>query len=302
MISVIITTYNRGNKTLLRAVDSVLQQRTSYPYEILVIDDNGINTEAQITTNHVLKEYISKQLINYFPLPSNSGACLARNFGITQSKGDFIFFLDDDDEFLDIKLQTQVQWLLDNPNFAGCLASFIRKGLNGKEIFANSNFPSVGDFVSFSIRGNFFTPMLCIRKKSLIEIGGFYNIDRYQDRYFMLHALKKNHKFYCLKEPLHIMYEHEGERISNLSIHKTIDSLNKIYRFVKESKVLFSKDEWVAFEVNNLTMLATPYYLSSKLIHRLKGGGNFCRIFLKKPNIKNALNCIKSILNLFRTR
>ena len=98
------------------------------------------------------------------------------------------------------------------------------------------------------------------------------------------------------------MYEHEGERISNLNISKSIDSLNKIYRFVKESKVLFSKEEWVAFKVNNLAMLATLYYLSSKLTHRLKGSVVFFRIFLKEPNIKNALNCIKSILNLFRTR
>lgn len=296
--SVIITTFQRS-VFLNRAIDSVLTQITNYQYEIIVIDDNGLGTQNQILTQKSVIDHISRDKISYYPLKKNQGACSARNYGISIAKGDYIFFLDDDDSFKRNKIQEQITFMLNHNNFDGCLAPLIRIDSKGNEIKASSNFPVVGDFVNFSINGNFFTPMLCIKKNKLMKLGGFQQIDRFQDRFLMLNALKEKMNFACLPDPLHIMYEHNFDRITGLSLKKTIISLDIIYKFVSENKILFSVKEWRDFEVSDLNRHAIQYYISSEFNNRLKSVYTYFKICGYIFNLKSIKNFIKSIINLF---
>ena len=108
-ISVIIPTYNRKH-TLPRALDSVLAQ--SYqPFEIILIDDGSTDgtinlIKSKYPSIKLLKSHeTSKPLKGYSP----KGVSVARNVGIKQSKGDWIAFLDSDDEWTPDKLTKQVQ-------------------------------------------------------------------------------------------------------------------------------------------------------------------------------------------------
>ena len=93
MISVIIPTYNR-KKLLPRALDSVLKQ-TVQDFEILVVDDASTDgTEA------MLKERYADARIRYERLPSNQGVHAARNGGLDLARGEYVVFLDSDDELL----------------------------------------------------------------------------------------------------------------------------------------------------------------------------------------------------------
>ena len=96
-ISVIIPTFNRS-KTIFRAIDSILKQ-TYKPYEIIVVDDGSTDG----TKDLVINKYPS---IKYF-YQSNNGVSKARNKGVHESKGEWIAFLDSDDEWLPKKLQEQ---------------------------------------------------------------------------------------------------------------------------------------------------------------------------------------------------
>lgn len=89
-ISVIIPTYNRAD-LLPRALESVLQQ-TLPPDEILVVDDGSTDTTPQ-----VIKPYLQRG-IRYLPKP-NGGPSSARNLGIQSAQGEFVGFLDSDDEY-----------------------------------------------------------------------------------------------------------------------------------------------------------------------------------------------------------
>ena len=101
--SIIIPTYNRA-RFLLKTLDSVCKQ--TFPpeqYEIIIVDDGSTDdTEAQIT-NYKLSPYggspegrqITKPEIYYFKI-ENGGPAKARNLGIKESKGEIIFFTDDD--------------------------------------------------------------------------------------------------------------------------------------------------------------------------------------------------------------
>ena len=104
-ISVIIPTFNRS-KTIFRAIDSILKQ-TYKPYEIIVVDDGSTDG----TKNLVINKYPS---IKYF-YQSNNGVSKARNKGLHESKGEWIAFLDSDDEWLPKKLQEQKKNLEQNP-------------------------------------------------------------------------------------------------------------------------------------------------------------------------------------------
>lgn len=103
MVSVIIPNYNR-EKLIKRAVLSVLSQ-TYTDVEVIVVDDGS--TDGSI---NILKE-IEDSRLRIFKLEKNSGACMARNKGISESQGEYIAFLDSDDEWLPYKLEKQIEFM-----------------------------------------------------------------------------------------------------------------------------------------------------------------------------------------------
>lgn len=111
LVSVIITTYRRNLKYLSQAVDSVINQ--SYEnIEIIVVDDNGRETEFQITNAEFLKKYND---ITYLINETNSGAQFSRNRGILASHGQYLAFLDDDDFWAHNKIERQTEYFIKYP-------------------------------------------------------------------------------------------------------------------------------------------------------------------------------------------
>lgn len=105
-VSVIIPTYRRPHN-IKRALTSVLRQ--SYAdIDVIVVDDNGRGTPDQANTRRVLEEYINADKIRYVVHPLNNGANAARNTGLGCATGEFIAFLDDDDEWLPGRLTAQL--------------------------------------------------------------------------------------------------------------------------------------------------------------------------------------------------
>lgn len=110
-VSVIIPTYNR-EKTIERCLASVMAQ-TVPPFEIIVIDDGS--TDRTIT--------IVEQ-INWVKLlkQNHRGAQAARNLGILNARGDYIAFLDSDDEWLPQTLEQMTK------KISNCEGSYVIYG------------------------------------------------------------------------------------------------------------------------------------------------------------------------------
>ena len=106
LISVIITTYKRQPEILLRAVRSVLTQTHTH-LELLIVNDCPEDRALANALQEALNR-IQDARIRYIEHEKNGGACKARNTGIAQSKGEFVAFLDDDDEWMERKLEKQV--------------------------------------------------------------------------------------------------------------------------------------------------------------------------------------------------
>lgn len=90
-VSIIVPCYN-GEKTLARCIESVLSQ--TYPhFELLLIDNSSTDDSARIIYEAARAD--SRVLAFHCP---NRGVSAARNFGLRKATGDFIEFLDADDE------------------------------------------------------------------------------------------------------------------------------------------------------------------------------------------------------------
>ena len=107
MISVIIPMYNAQN-TIIQAIESVRTQTYKGEIEVLVINDGATDRSRDIVEEYIIKNPDMKiTLINQ----DNGGASKARNAGLRKAKGDYIAFLDADDEWLNHKIDTQLPYL-----------------------------------------------------------------------------------------------------------------------------------------------------------------------------------------------
>ncbi len=112
LVSVIIPTYNRAY-ILPKAIESVLNQ--TYPnLELIIIDDASTDETEELVKTFLKNSHIP---ILYKKLPFRKGPSHARNIGISLARGELIAFLDSDDWFLSQKIERQVNFLKENPEF-----------------------------------------------------------------------------------------------------------------------------------------------------------------------------------------
>ena len=103
LISVIIPSYNSG-KFLGEAIESVVNQ-TYKNIEIIVINDGSTDNTEEIAKKWQKRD----ERVRYLKHKENKGPSAARNTGIKNSRGEYIAFLDDDDEWLPEKLERVIE-------------------------------------------------------------------------------------------------------------------------------------------------------------------------------------------------
>ncbi|MCK5344238.1 MAG: glycosyltransferase family 2 protein, partial [Candidatus Heimdallarchaeota archaeon] len=111
IVSVILTTFNRA-ELLPRVIDSVLHQ-TFTGFELLIVDDF-----SQDQTSEIIRTF-NDDRIKYVRHAENRGLSAARNTGIFHAIGEYIAFLDDDDEWIPTKIEKQVRHIQRLPESVG---------------------------------------------------------------------------------------------------------------------------------------------------------------------------------------
>lgn len=233
LVSVIIPTYKRPD-TLSRAIDSVLNQ--SYKnIEIIVVDDNDSMWEERTMTEKVMESY-SYSSLKYIKHNVNKNGSAARNTGFSYSKGDYIMFLDDDDEFTKHKVEKQVKRLdsLDE-TWGACYTGYVRKK-NGK-VVVRSGEKREGSLLSEELMRNLFVHAgsnLMIRREVVEEVKGFdETFKRNQDVEFLSRILISYKLAYVDMVGL-VVHIHDREN-SNRNFEKiTSEYLNKFENIIKK--------------------------------------------------------------------
>ncbi len=209
LVSCILTTYNRCN-FLKRSLDSIINQ-TYKNVEILIIDDFSSDNTGEIIKNY------GDSRIRYIRHSSNKGLAQSRNTGMKNSNGEFIAFLDDDDEWLPDKIKEQLN-VFKNSEFKnlGMVMCGIRR-INGSNIKEQKEI----------LRGNLQDIMLIdqplvgngscalIKKEIFQKYGGFDS--RYKrgiDGYYFS-KISRNYQIDFCDQILVNYYEDVKGRISN---------------------------------------------------------------------------------------
>jgi glycosyltransferase involved in cell wall biosynthesis len=120
--SVIIPNYNNG-ATLARAIESVLAQ-THAAHEIIVIDDGSTDDTADVA-----RRYDGRIVYVY---QANAGVSAARNRGMELATGEWLAFVDADDEFAPDRLALHADWIRDEPDLDFLLADQEMRDPQGK--------------------------------------------------------------------------------------------------------------------------------------------------------------------------
>lgn len=167
-VSVIIPTFNRF-PLLCRAVNSVLKQ-TYVNVEIIVVDDGSTDdTPVLFPQQFPSVQYVK---IEHSGLPA-----VARNVGIRLAKGEFIAFLDSDDQWLPNKLSQQVAVLHTHP-MAGlvCSNAFVlhKQEETTSQPYLRSDQGQSGLALAALLEDNFvITSTAMVRRATLKHVGVF---------------------------------------------------------------------------------------------------------------------------------
>lgn len=203
-ISVIIPCYNR-ERTIERCIKSIINQ-TVKPYEIIIVDDGS--TDGSV-------EKIEQLDCNFLRLikQNHKGAQAARNLGILNAKGNYIAFLDSDDEWLPNMLEKEVGEIIRAQGksvvYSDCFVVNGRK----KKIWKLPGHS--GEMYKFLLQfpGPMFQSMIA-KKDFFINIGLLdEDVVAYQEWDTAIRLAKK-HQFVHIKEPLFLYHMHDDETIS----------------------------------------------------------------------------------------
>lgn len=251
-VSVVTPTYNHA-ETLPRAINSVLSQ-TFKNFEYIIVDDASTDD-----TESVVDSYDDRR-IQYVRHEENKGGSAARNTGIAQARGQYIAFLDADDEWLPKKLAAQVECLEERTDewvAVHCKYQSSRSG-GGRSLRKvtsqilraigegppEPNVRSGGEELirevltkRLSISGS--TPM--VRTETVNKINGFdSSFSRHQDIEFLIRVLKQG-KLAFVDEPLANKHESSNPNPDSLELTK----MRYFGKFIAEVEKLEAEGESV---------------------------------------------------------
>ena len=223
-VSVVIPTYNRA-RSLLSTLKTVLAQSFS-DFEVIVVDDGSTDNTAQVIAS------VPDTRVRYLRQPVNQGAAAARNRGMREARGEFVAFLDSDDEWFPEKLARQVARFRTAPPSVGLLYT-------GVETVHDDGARSVQ---KATVRGYAYAKMLCrnvihgggsnvMIRRSVVAVAGFFNetLPAIEDYEYWL-RISRFFEIDCDENPLVRYYDrHAGGRRSRL-LQANLDARWWFYR------------------------------------------------------------------------
>ncbi len=272
-VSVVIPTYKREGQYLLRAIESILKQ-TYLAIEVVVVDDNPRDSSFRMDTMELMQRFKDDPRIVYIMNPVNVGGAVARNNGIAKATGDYITFLDDDDEYLPKKIEQQLNFMQDED----CDMSFTNLTLvnENKEVVDFRDHSYIKDFSNENLlkvhlmRNLTGTPTFMYKAEKLREIGGFDDVKVSQEFYLMFKTIQGGLKIRHLNESGVIAYRHAMGGISQGETK--IKGEKDLFAFKKQYFHLFNRKEQRFIKFRYLAVL-TFSYLRNKAYLKAVGTG-----------------------------
>lgn len=213
MVSVIMPAYNAA-RFIGHAIESVLGQ--DYPnFEVIVIDDGSSDN-----TLSVLKCYTSQ--VNVV-IQKNRGPSSARNNGLRQARGEYVWFLDADDMLVADAFRITTEYLDSNPDAGVAVGQWAHMDEDGKSTTDFSSSFKVGKSASDVLYRQMLLQTLVpvgtalFRRSFLVACGGWdENLWCAEDRDLWLRLLESGCRFDFLNTPVAYYRLHDENSTLNL--------------------------------------------------------------------------------------
>lgn len=226
-------------------------KQTYENWELLIVDDGSSQQENQLLSELIVR--LDDHRIKVLFQKQNLGGGAARNIGMLAAKGEYIAFLDSDDEWENNKLEKQVEFHKNKSiNLVSYTKSLIHYGVNKKPqaplpSHAIEKDEKIADYLF--VRGGFMpTPSLFGARSSFIQCLFDTTLRRHQDYDFLLSLEKKGCEFEMIDEVLvHIHWEDVGTKSGERFYCPDVSA-----HFIETRNELFSNQAAAAFRLNNV--------------------------------------------------
>lgn len=231
-ITAIVPTYNR-EKTIVRCLDSIVNQSV-LPYEIIVVDDGSVDETVSL-----VEDYIDEHTVMRIKLikSEHKGAQAARNIGIKAASGDWIAFLDSDDEWCPNRLEVALD-KLGNREDVIVYGTCLRYDGNTQELW---RLPTNSGYIYLDLLFHPWPmlPGMLISKKMFEEIGYLDEKCPSFQEWETSIRLATNYLFEYVDEPLFIYYVDSA--VTTISSDKAREYKGYKYVFFKHIDEIIEK-------------------------------------------------------------
>lgn len=260
LISVIIPSYNR-KEFIANAVNSVLNQ-TYKNIEIIIIDDGSTDGTEQF----IRQNYNGNTLVSFICNETNMGAGTSRKIGYTNSRGNYIIFMDDDDYYTNnMFFEYAIDIFKNNKDISFVSSNSIIEYMaeqRQEESIMNihgkvENIKYLENFQTNYMKSN--STFTTIFKKDKLKEAKFDEVNMVNDSTIYLRALLSGNA-YILDEISGIYRIHSKNISFNLNIDFIIENLiekKKIYEIIKQQQLLKNPEKWIIEQ----TLLTVKYVI-----------------------------------------
>lgn len=226
-VSVCITTYNH-EKWIAQAIESVLCQQTTFPFEVLIGEDDSEDNTRKIVLDYANRHptLIKVFLNNRKNVVYIDGFATGRwNFvnNLVNSQGEYIALLEGDDYWLDpLKLQKQVEMLDAHLEHAICFHAALIEESDGRLVrdYITKEFGTITTIHELANGNYIHTPTCMFRRKNVINIPQWFWKTRIGD--YPIHLINARHgSIYKIPEAMAV-YRNTG-----LGAHSSMSRFGK---------------------------------------------------------------------------
>ena len=210
-LSIIIPCFN-SEKFISRCIESCLNQKTKYSYEIIIINDGSTDNTLNIINNY--SDYDQIKILSI----KNSKQGFSRNRGIEISEGKIITFVDSDDIIPDFFVQKIIDEMDDND-----LLHFGFTYINENDIEIKKNIFKAKPFNYYlnNPRDNFYfysDGLVCNKayRRNLFKDIGFPEFIYFEDTFVEMYIMDKVKKYKYVPYPLYKYRLHDDQETSQV--------------------------------------------------------------------------------------
>jgi glycosyltransferase involved in cell wall biosynthesis len=218
-VSIIIPCYNAG-VLILEALESIKNCSDITTYEVIIVNDGSTDAETKEALDSIKTQYtIFSQ--------ENKGPAAARNYGVKNSRGDYILFLDSDNKLISGYLDKAIALFEQNKSVGVIYTDVVFFGVSTMPRFK----PDIYNFEKL-LASNYIDMCAMLKKEVWHEVNGLDEnrilIGR-EDWDFWLRVGKTNWQLYYLEERL---YQYRIRKESLIDAKNKENNINEVYQYI----------------------------------------------------------------------